>query len=308
VRSGDPTFLGTAAVLALGFSAAAQASTIWVLLPDDSGPCSVDRLASLMAAQRTDVHLVPGIHELTGGDALVEISRLGETWTISVRANGQRELVRALPPPGPDCVDLLQTAAFMMARYLDDLHWGDESLSTVRPEKRQEADANPSAWQGVAELSAGALLSSPIGAAPTLRLDVGARAGPWLIELSGIGLPRGRFSAPDGVAASAEVAVLSLAGGRQFGLAVGTLRLELLLGAELAWPTMPLGSSRPEPKFETSPFIGARAGWQIPVYGRLFASIFVEGRALYVGEDEPPAWRSPPFDGDATVGLGYLFF
>ncbi len=298
--------------LGAGFPAVARAGTVWVALPEEPGPCSFERLASLVAAERRDLTLQPGLHELTDRDSLVQLFRLDDKWTLWVRARGQRELVRSLPAPGADCVDLLQTSAFMVERYLDEVRWGSEDPTVVRPLARPDATPNPNAWHGVLELGVAAHLAAAGGnasAAPELRLDVGARSGPWLVELSGFVLltQPGQPGTPSN---TAQIQGLQVVGGRRFGLGPGTLRVELLLGADVAAQsavpaTAPDGSEQP---VQTTPFFGARVGWEIPLYHRLFASLLVEGRAFYVGEDPPPWWLKPPFDGDASLGLGYVFF
>ncbi|MHB8420888.1 MAG: hypothetical protein ACYDCL_22660 [Myxococcales bacterium] len=316
---------GGLVLLAATFTALpAQAATVWVAFPARAEPCSYDQLEGALRARLGEVDVRPGVHDALPGDVLVDLDHDGADWSLQVQAAGENELRRKLPRPGLDCVALSETAALMVDRYLDGIHWAGASPAVV-----QQVPPPPKApaWQLVLQVGGSGELGVLPQLGPGLTLDVGARRGRFQIELSGSASLGGQETvacAPDAACPPGGTAgTLALQGAATqlalgYGLPVGfgTVRFELTPGAELFWvTTSPSPGSfyfRSMPAFSALPFVGVRLGYELPLSRRLFLALRVEARG-HLGEDQFSVTGSTTeftrlFDGDASLALGYLFF
>jgi hypothetical protein len=105
-------------------------------------------------------------------------------------------------------------------------------------------------------------------------------------------------------------ATLQLLEGYRLKLGPGSLRLELMPGAQLVWASISHAAGTSQATFT----VGARIAWELPIYRRLFASLRVSGRVIVpeifilIGELPAQPYVSGYGAADASLSLGYLFF
>ena len=147
MRSGE--LWATLPLLALLAAGPASGATVWLAIPEGAEPCSFEQLAAALRSRLPDVRVAPGVYDLDPGDLAVAMHRDVEGWSLVVRAAGEHELRRKLPPVGADCVGLAQTAAFMVERYLGEVRWTGAQVVVAPIREMQEAESH---WQAMAEL------------------------------------------------------------------------------------------------------------------------------------------------------------
>ncbi|HUB05986.1 MAG TPA: hypothetical protein VMB50_03250 [Myxococcales bacterium] len=310
-------------LLALVAAAPARAATVWLAFPSHADPCSYDQAEAALRARLGDVDVRPGVHDLFAGEVLVRVDRDGDDWSLKVRAAGEQELQRKLPRPGPDCVALSETAALMVDRYLDDIRWSGVGGAV----QRVPPPPKPPGWQLVLQVGGSGEQGLLPQVGPGLTLDVGARKGRWQLELSGsAGLVAGQIDldcensiciAPgkNGTLAM-QTGAAQIALGYGLPVGFGAVRFELAPGAELFWVTTtqsPGGQLfNVGTTFSALPFAGARIGYELPLWRRLFLALRVEARYHPWQERfEVTGYTAEVtrvFDGDASLALGYVFF
>ncbi|MHB8416572.1 MAG: hypothetical protein ACYDCL_00750 [Myxococcales bacterium] len=297
----------------LALSLAATPPTLWLTLPTTgTGPCTEAEVVSSIHARE------PGVDVRTGGsarpgDASAALAVEGGTWSLTVQSAGLRPLRRELPTPGADCVATSDTAALMLDRYLDDIHWSGRGTAF--------ADLERPRVEGVVEVGS-SLAASPVGALPALELDLGARRGPFQLGLGGsVAWPeQSAFPAPYAGAYSVQLASARLVAAWRPRLGPGTARVELAPGAELFW----VGASYPSatrlfqnhPAFDAAPYLGLRLGYELALPARFAVALRAEGRLLLIrpsfevqGEQASiPPVAAGPLDGNVTVALSRSFF
>ena len=299
---------------ALAITATADAPTLRVSLPDSgASPCTSTRVLSSIRARQPGIDLRLG-GAVRPGDASAVLAPLDGRWGLTVEGAGLAPLRRQLPAPGTDCVATADTAALMIDRYLDDIHWSGRRAAF--------ADLQHRPIEGVAELGS-SVAASPVGALPSIELDLGARRGPWQLGVGGsLAVPeKNAFPASASFAGSysAQMASARVVASWRPRLGPGVARVELAPGAELFW----VGASYPQatrlfqnhPAFDAAPYLGLRVGYELALPARFAVALRAEGRALlrqptFGVEGEPgiPAIAAGPVDGNVTLALSRSFF
>ncbi len=303
----------------------ARAATLWVAFPARGDSCTYDQVAAALRARLGDVDVRPGLHDVSSGEVQVRLERAGDDWSLRVRAAGENDLERKLPRPGLDCVALSETAALMVDRYLDDIRWAGAGPAVV-----QKVPPPPPApgWQLVLQVGGSGEQGVLPQVGPGITLDVGARKGRWQIEASGaMGLGPGQAAlvcansicsqpGQNGTLAM-QAGTVQVAAGYGLPLGFGDVRFELAPGAELFSVAVTRSSSSSQifqlaPGITPLPFVGARVGYEAPVWRRLYLAFRIEARA-HLGEAQFQVENYTTvftrlFDGDASLALGYLFF
>ncbi len=307
---------GALALLAITVSAGARAATLWIEIPAGAAPCDLDQLEGALRSHVGAADVRPGLHDVDGSDVAVALERAGDRWTLRVRAAGERELRRRLPPAGADCVALSETAASMVERYLDDIRWtGGTAVVAPLPAPAPQP-ATP--WQILLEAGGSAAIET-LGVTPAAQLDVGSRHGALDLELTAA-LAGSRTlpvtTDPSRAAIAVQTSLLQLSAGYVRALGFGALRFEAAPGAELiraqAAGSLIFGAT---PQTAILPFLGGRFAYELPLGRRFRLTARVEARALFTREAfsidlDPSQTRAttPAVDGDAGLSLGYLFF
>ncbi len=310
--------MGRAGLLfVLVLARSAWAATLWVALPGQAAPCDLAPIASALRSRVGGADVRPGSPAAAGSDVAIVVERRGDRWLLRVRAPGERELRRDLPPPGADCVALRETVASMVERYLEEIRWtGASALVAPLPAPAPPPAAAP--WQMVLEAGAAAQLST-LGPLPAGELEAGARRGRFQLAVSGV--IAGGAAQPVGGDASAasirlQLAVLQLSAGWRFPIGLGALLLSAVPGSELLWAraegALVFGGT---PRFLAVPFLGGSLAWEVPLAGRFGLTLHAEARGLFSRqiftlEDDPTGTRvqTPAADGEAGLALSYLFF
>ncbi len=302
----------------------ARAATVWLSLPSGSEPCSFEQLAAALRSRLPNVRVEPGVSDLDPGDVAVSMQRNGEGWSLVVRAAGEHELRRTLPPVGVDCVGLAQTAASMVERYLGEVRWTGAQV-VVAPVHEAPPPAFESRWQATAVVGlAGALTpatnaTNTVGLNPALELDLGARSGHWELGVSVAGELEQQAGGNQLQVIQYVPAIFQLVEGYRLKLGPGSLWLDLMPGIQVIWgtasPPSPVIPGNPPNSGSTASFtVAARASWELTIYRRLFASLRVTARVLvpqgylFVGALPGAPYESGFEAADASVALGYLFF
>src|SRR5450432_1968219 len=166
------------AVAAMINATTAPSGILWVVFPSQSETCGYAELQAALHARLGDVDIRPGPHEVEGGDVSVELERDSATnWELHVHVAGERELQRQLSKPETSCVELTETSALMIERYLNDIHWaGDRGPVLKLPPEPPKPPSPP--WQIVVE-AGGAVAAGALGLTPAVTLELGVRHGPW---------------------------------------------------------------------------------------------------------------------------------
>jgi len=308
------------ALVLVGLAAFARAATVqggalWVAFPAQAESCSYEQLSIALRARLGEVDIRRGVHAAEGHDVSVVLQRDGRDWELLVRAAGALELRRKLPEAGTDCVELSETAALMIERYLDDIRWTG-GRAELQPLATTAPTPPPPHWQVVLEFGGGVGVNS-LGLAPATTVDVGMRKGPWQFEVSGE--LQGRVQTTvvvDGVLETGTVTAqgsLQLSAGYLVATGFGAVSLELAPGAEFFGSSTSTGTP---PQYEVAltavPFLGLRVGYEFPLGKQFFLSLRVEVRAHpnvdFVVTGTPSYTVSAGnFDGYGVVGLGYVF-
>ncbi len=298
--------------LALGLTLGASAPQISVELPAQPGPCGFSELASALRRRLPGATLRP---ELLGEDRRDVRVRYGERdgrWTLTIRAGDAPPLRRELPSPGVDCVALSETAALMLERYLDEVHWGGGEAARLAPlapppaVPPTEAILSVGAWGGM----------GPLGLAPGGEGGLAVARGRWRFGAVGDLLPSRSavVAGAPGATLAAQAGNLELAGGPAWPVGSGDFRLELVPGAELLWASSSGGRLfQHRPGLAASPFAGARAGFELPLGERFDLALRLTGRAFFArnglsvegfGAEALPA----PFDAAIALAIERRFF
>jgi hypothetical protein len=312
-------------LLAVLAASPARAATIWLTVPDGAEPCSFEQLAAAIRSRLPEVRVEAGVDDLDPGDVAVAMHRDVDGWSLVVRAAGEPELRRKLPPVGVDCVGLAQTAAVMVERYLGEVRWTGAQVvvAPLHPKPNPEDHWRMAVELGVVGAINPSTNSNAVGFNPALELDVGARKGPWELGLALSGEPPQLAAAPGNVQGVAEIqytpATLELLWSYRLKVGPGAVRFELLPGVEAVWASLPIGvQNAPNSSVSTSQAVftvGARVALEVPIYRRLFASLRLTGHVIVpdVFIFFAAGLPATPYDSgnetaDASLALGYTFF
>jgi hypothetical protein len=318
--------LALAAGLVLGGT---SLNTIWVEAPPDVAPCTVEVFARVFRSRFGQVAVLPGERELATGEMQVVVRPGGQGLELRVRATGEPELVRELPGPGTDCLSASETAGLMVERYLDEIGAGIAAPPLVP----LEAAASPTRWGVALEGAVTAELAvlpqmapgESTGAIPALgiggSLAIGVRRGSWQLSALGALEPAGTTLIAGSVAQGSlhlQAASLALAVSYLLAAGTGTVRFELGPGTELFWASTAspsggqfgtIGSS-----FSLLPYIGVGVGYELPVWQDLSALAKASLRArlgstqFEVTGEHADTVYTRQLDGEASLGLGYVFY
>jgi len=222
------------------------APTLWLSVPAGAG-CRVEEFVAAVVGRRPDLAVRAG-SEPGAGDAAAAIDVEERGWRLTVKRAGMEPLHRSLPPPGADCVATSSTAALMIDRALEDLHWNGAAVR-IEPMAREAApgaDERAPVPPAVpreplpveARIALGAGAATEFGSVlPALSLELGAQLGPWSIGAGATG-SLAAHAAVGGVSTVGRYTAvpidLQLIAGRRFSLGPGWLRLEFAPGLELA--------------------------------------------------------------------------
>jgi hypothetical protein len=254
----------------------ASAGALWVSLPSPSEPCTSAQVADAIHLRRPTAEVREG--RTPGPDDLwAEIDQGAAGWSLTVHAPG-KGLRRPLPPRGADCVDLSETAALMLDRFLEELRWSDRAPQIEKIVHLPPPPPVP--VQAVVELGPAAGLGGLGG-----QLELSARRAEVQLGLSGAGwlgttAPVSTTDAGVGTYA-VQRGQLEAVGGYRLALGPGTLRLEAAGGAQLlrAAASGPLLFHR-QAQTAVSPTLGARAGYELGLPWALAVALRAQGRAL----------------------------
>src|SRR5215469_3524549 len=117
------------AVASMIAAAIARGGVLWVDFAPQSEACGYPELEAALRARLGDVDIRKGPHEVAHDEASVKLERDGAEWELRVRVNEEPELRRKLPDTG--CVELTETSALVIERYLADIHWAGDSALAV---------------------------------------------------------------------------------------------------------------------------------------------------------------------------------
>ncbi len=314
MRASLPAVMVASLASILALALAAGPPILWLALPaGEGGSCTAARIASSIQARRPGLDIRVGRGALPG-DASAALTAASGHWDLTIESAGLPPLRRQLPDPGPDCVVTVDTAALIIDRYLDDLHWSGRRAAFVDLERPRV--------EGVAELGTSVTASS-VGPLPSLELDLGARRGPFQLGLGGSLAPseKSAFPASQALAGSYSVQLASarVVASWRPRLGPGTARVELAPGAELFWVNAAYPQAtrlfQNHPAFDAAPYLGLRVGYELALPARFAVALRAEGRALlgqptFGVEGEPgiPAIAAGPVDGNVTLALSRSFF
>src|ERR1700733_10844530 len=135
--------LALAAGLVLG---GAPLNTIWVAVPPEVAPCTVDVFAGVLRARLGQGAVLAGEHDLAAGDISVVILSGEQRLELRVQAGEERELIRELPGPGTDGAAASETAALMIERYLEEVGTG-VAVAAAPPFVPLAPPAPPARWR-----------------------------------------------------------------------------------------------------------------------------------------------------------------
>jgi len=271
------------------------APTLWLSVPAGAG-CRVEEFVAAVVGRRPDLAVRAG-SEPGAGDAAAAIDVEERGWRLTVKRAGMEPLHRSLPPPGADCVATSSTAALMIDRALEDLHWNGAAVR-IEPMAREAApgaDERAPVPPAVpreplpveARIALGAGAATEFGSVlPALSLELGAQLGPWSIGAGATG-SLAAHAAVGGVSTVGRYTAvpidLQLIAGRRFSLGPGWLRLEFAPGLELALASATGALLQHESSgLSTGLLLAARGGYELPLPARFALVLVAEGRVFPV--------------------------
>jgi hypothetical protein len=296
-------------------SAPARATTLSLSLPPPllAGPCTAAQVGQALQARRPDLQVQAAP---SAGAVAVELTIEGGAWVLHVSSPPAPPLRRELPPPGADCEELSQTAALMVARYLEEIRAAGEPVA-IQPIVH-EPPPPPVPLQAWVGLGAGAT-TGPTVAGPVFHLELAGRRGPNQLALAGtLGLP-----SQVGIASVGHFAIeegrVEIVGERRLSLGPGDVPLGVVVGAELTRVSAQASGTdelvHPKPTTAFSPVVGLRAGYELFLPLGLALGLRAEGGLLlqpnnFSIESYPGATtvQSARFDGALSLLLSRTFF
>jgi hypothetical protein len=170
-----------ASFLALSLAAS---PTLWIHVSLEQPSCDAAALRSAIAALAPAVNVAIG-NEAPSGDLQVTLLQAKGDAVLTVTGRGE-PLVRSLGHAGDDCTQTVETAALMIARYLDAIpSETSESLPAVQKATPQEPPPSESR-RSKAWLSLGpTVLRGPAGVTAGLAFELGVRLSPLQVAVGG---------------------------------------------------------------------------------------------------------------------------
>jgi hypothetical protein len=294
----------------LAWILAASPNPVTLWLRADLGPqspCHLESLAAAIHSQRPDAQLAIGTRSLPT-DLEAELTTRGSELWLTVHGRG-KPLSRALPPPGNDCVETVQTAALMIDRYLDELNESTEEARieglVAAPKARGILSLGPSVAQTPAGWSAG------------LTLEFDLRLGLLLLSLGGeVNLPLNEAAAAVNGTYNLQPAATWISVGVAPRLGPGRFAAQASLGLSLLWVT--IGDTNP-PTFQqqqantADPYLGLRLGYVLDLPANFNVALRYEERwvpapTTFSVEAYPGSVSVRAFSGDLTLMVGYTIF
>jgi hypothetical protein len=144
-------------------------------------PCAAHAALALALRER-----VPGLRvdegvRAEGGDLLARLQRGPEAWELELRKSGGELLLRRrLAVDGSDCALLGASAALVVDRYLEAVHWAGRPVSLPGLAKAPEPDAGPPAAEAATGPTDGSSSAAEVSAPQAGSMQVAV--GPPLVS------------------------------------------------------------------------------------------------------------------------------
>ena len=286
-----------------------------------SGPCQLESFLSAINSLRPALAVRAG-SEPAEGDAAAAIDVENGEWRLTVQRRGQEALRRTLPAPGSDCVATAGTAALMLDRALDELHWSGAPVQVeALPEAatpdapREFSQAPGSVREGRLALGAGAATVFGV-LKPAAALELEAQQDLWSLGLGALATP----SVKEPIGGSASVGAYSVSAldlqlflGRRFSAGPGAFLFELAPGVELARGSTSGALFQQHPGTTAAFLLGARAAYEVSLPARFSVSLRAEGRAFpsaisFNVQGEPGDFSSSHFAANLLACASRNFF
>jgi hypothetical protein len=284
---------------------AAASPTVWVIVPEPEAPCTFEDVAGALRARLGTQDVRRGQHGVDGQSVQLALGHQGADWYLDLESEGHPHLRRSLPGPEGDCLALTEAAALVADRYLEDVQWNGPPA------------VFPDAWHGAID-AAVAGGSGLAGAGAAAELHAGVRWGKLLFGVSGgIQLPNDVALVtgdPTQGSLHAEGGTAQLGAGWRWDVGPGAVELELTPGVEWfrSWTTGGQIYHRQD-TWSAAPYIGARAGYILPLTRRFFVAARAQGEVLLVRQvfevyGYSATLRAQAVEWEGSLAAGYQFF